>query len=194
MGNLNQLMLKIKRLLATLATFLLAAAIASAQDTNSASATSTNSAENKASSPDSAQPARPPRQSQSEVASKDSKFGTITKTDAAYTNALDAHALDEALKQADKTGAFKGTVIGVYEPHGNAMAILNFDKNYRSAMTALLRNENFPKFPELKKLVGKEVIVSGKPVQFQGRAEIILTSPDQIKIVADSDSKTEKKN
>ena len=194
MGNLNQVMLKIKILPAALATFLLAAATVSPQDTNSAPGTSTNSADKKASPPDSAQPARPVRPSQSEAASKDAKFGAIAKADAAYTNTLDAHALDEAFKQADKPGAFKGIVSGVYEPRGNAMAILNFDKNYRSAMTALLRNENFSKFPELKTLTGKEVVVSGKLVQFQGRTEIILTSPDQIKIVADSGTKVEKKD
>jgi hypothetical protein len=185
-GHLNQLMSKLKTFCTTLASLLVAAAIASAQDTNSTG--------KPASAPDSAQPAKAARQSQSESASKDAKFGTITKTDAPYTNALDAHALGEALKQTDKPGAFKGTVSGVYEPRGNAMAILNFDANYRSAMTALLRNENFSKFPELKTLVGKEVVVSGKLVQFQGRTEIVLTSPDQIKIVAGSDTKAEKKD
>ena len=63
------------------------------------------------------------------------------------------------------------------------MAIINFDTNYRSALTALLKKDSFEKFPALTNLVNKEVLVSGKFIDYQGRAEIILTNAAQVKLV-----------
>jgi hypothetical protein len=120
---------------------------------------------------------------QSDVASKTATFEKVEKTSEEYKTALDAHDLTKAKELADKKGAFKGKVAKVFEPRGGSMAIVNFDEKYQTALTALLRKENFPKFPDLEKLVGKEVVCSGKFIDFQGRAEIILTSPDQIRLV-----------
>lgn len=120
---------------------------------------------------------------QAEAASKTAKFGKISKTDDASKSALDAHALADAQKMVDKIGAFKGTVARVFEPRGGAIAILNFDENYRSALTAVLRREHFDKFPALTNLLGKDILVSGKFTQFQERVEIVLTNAAQIKIV-----------
>ncbi len=124
-----------------------------------------------------------PKKSQSDVASKTATFGKISMTEDAYKSALDAHALDLALKQVDKEGAFKGTVTAIYEPRSGGLAIMNFDKNYRTALTALLKGADFAKFPDLKTLVGKDVLVMGKFISFQGRAEIVLTNAAQIKLV-----------
>ncbi|MDB6065653.1 MAG: hypothetical protein JWR26_1861 [Pedosphaera sp.] len=126
------------------------------------------------------------KKSQSDVASKTAKFGTIAKTDEAYKTALDAHALDDALKQVGKTTAFKGTVTKTFSPAGGKLLILNFDKDYKTALTAMVKSQDFDKFPDLKTIVGKEVVVSGKFIDYQGRAEMPLTSPDQIKLVEEA--------
>ncbi len=123
------------------------------------------------------------KKSQSDVASKTAKFEVIPPTNETYKTALDAHALDLALKQVDKEGAFKGTVTGIYEPRSGGLAIVNFDKNYRTALTALLKGADFDKFPDLKILVGKDVLVTGTFIAYQGRAEIVLTNTAQIKLV-----------
>ncbi len=60
---------------------------------------------------------------------------------------------------------------------------MNFDKNYRTALTALLKGADFDKFPDLKILVGKDVLVTGTFIAYQGRAEIVLTNTAQIKLV-----------
>jgi len=120
---------------------------------------------------------------QADVASKTAKFSLVSKSDETYKTALDAHDLAVALKQADKDGAFKGKVTQIFEPRGGAMAIVNFDTNYRTALTALLRKDSFDKFPALTNLVGKEVLVSGKFINYQGRGEIILTNTAQVKLV-----------
>ncbi len=139
--------------------------------TNSAIIASTNNA------------AKPPAPKQADVASKTAKFASVSKMAELYKTALDAHALDDATKQVDKDGAFKGTVAKIYEPRGGAMAIVNFDANYRNALTALLRKENFDKFPALTNLTGKEVVIAGKFIDYQGHAEIVLTNAAQIKLV-----------
>ena len=121
--------------------------------------------------------------SQSDVASKTAKFEKVGKDSEDHKAALDSHDLAKAKEQADKKGAFKGKVTKVFEPRGGSMAILNFDEKYQTALTAVVRKDNFDKFPDLKTLVGKEVVVSGKFIDYQGRAEIILTNPDQVKLV-----------
>src|SRR5882672_4701549 len=115
------------------------------------------------------------------VASKTAKFGTVDKDDAAYKNALDAHDLAGALKLVGKNGAFKGTVSKLYEERDGDMIVFDFDPNYRTALTALLRNAAFPKFPDVKTLEGKEIVVSGNFVDYHGKAQIELTGPAQIK-------------
>src|SRR5215831_4955707 len=73
----------------------------------------------------------------------------------------DAHDLDGAHKVLGQPGAFKGTVTQIFEERDGDLLILDFDKNYRMAMTAILRNADFPKFPDMRMLQDKELVVSG---------------------------------
>ena len=117
------------------------------------------------------------------VASKTAKFGSVSKPDEIYASALDAHDLAGAYKKVGQAGAFKGTVSKIFEERDGDLMILDFDPDYRTALTAVLKNPDFPHFPDMKVLEGKEVVVSGSFVDYHGKAEIILTDPDQIKIV-----------
>ena len=117
------------------------------------------------------------------VASKTAKFGTVDKNDAAYKNALDAHDLAGTLKLVGKEGSFKGTVSKFFEERDGDLIVFDFDPNYRTAITAVLRNADFPKFPDVKTLEGKEIVVSGKFVDYHGKAQLELSDPNQIKIV-----------
>ena len=120
---------------------------------------------------------------QGAVASKTAKFATVSKTDLLYTNALDAHDLAGAKKLVGQIGSFKGTVSKLFEERDGDLVVLDFDPNYRTALTAVLKNPDFPKFPDIHQLDGKEIVVSGKFVDFHGTAQIVLTDPDQVKIV-----------
>jgi hypothetical protein len=125
--------------------------------------------------------AKPPaRQKQADVASATATFGKVAKTDDAYKSALDAHALDDALKLVGNDGAFKGTAAKVFEPRG--LAIVEFDANYKTALTAIVRGTNFSSFPVLTNLIGKDVLVTGKFIKYREAAEIVLEKPDQIKL------------
>jgi hypothetical protein len=120
---------------------------------------------------------------QHSVASKTAKFASVSKTDEIYAGALDAHDLAGAYKKVGQSGAFKGTVSKIFEERDGDLMILDFDPDYRTALTAVLKNPEFPHFPDMKALEGKEIVVSGSFVDYRGKAEIVLTDPDQIKIV-----------
>jgi hypothetical protein len=174
-------MRKNKTILLTVATFAAVVTLSIAQDTPPKPAAPADTKPAADAKPAPAEKKAPEKQA--DVASKTAKFGKASRTDESYKTALDAHALEAALKAVDKDGAFKGTVTKIFEPRGGAMAIVNFDANYKTALTALLKKENFDKFPALTNLVKKEVVVTGKFIEFQGRAEIVLTNSTQVKVV-----------
>jgi hypothetical protein len=120
---------------------------------------------------------------QREIASKTVTFVAIGTIDDAHQKARDAHDLDGAHKALGETGSFKGSVTQLFEQRDGDLVILDFDKNYRTGLTAVVRNADFAKFPDLKALEGKEIVVSGKFTDYQGRAQIELTDPGQIKLV-----------
>ena len=119
---------------------------------------------------------------QNVVASRTAKFGTVTKNDPLYKNALDAHDLAAAMKLVGTEGSFRGTVDKLFEERDGDLIVFDFDPNYRTALTAVLRNPDFPKFPVVRDLKGKEIVVSGKFVDYHGKAQIELTDPKQIKL------------
>jgi len=123
------------------------------------------------------------KQLQHVVDKKTAKFGTVDKDDAAYKNALDAHDLAGTLKLVGKEGSFRGTVSKFFEERDGDLIVFDFDPNYRTAITAVLKNPDFPKFPDVKTLEGKEIVVSGTFVDYHGKAQIELTDPKQIKVV-----------
>ena len=117
------------------------------------------------------------------VASKTAKFSLVAKDDDSYKRALESHDLAGALKMIGRDGAFKGTVSKLFEERDGDIVVLDFDQNFRTALTAVLRNADFPKFPDMKTLEGKEVLVAGKFVDYHGAAQIELTDPKQIMLV-----------
>src|SRR4051812_13232366 len=103
---------------------------------------------------------------QSEGASKSAEFGTVFKTDKQNQEAHDAKDLEGAKKLIGKEGVFKGTVAKVFTPKSNSVVILNFAKDYKTAVSAVVKKEDFSKFPDLQTLEKKEVLVSGKVVDY----------------------------
>jgi hypothetical protein len=120
---------------------------------------------------------------QKSVASKSAKFESVAKTDALYKGALDAHDKDAAAKMSGKDGAIKGKVAKLFSPRGGSVLILNFDEDYKTALTAVVKKDNFSKFPDLSQLDGKEIVVSGKFTDFKGSPQIELSDPKQITVV-----------
>ena len=121
--------------------------------------------------------------SQAQSASKTAIFDTVAKTDDTVKAALDAHDQKAAGKLVGKTGSFTGTVTKLYSPKSGSIVILNFDRDYKTALTAVVKRDDFGRFPDLSRLEGKQVLVTGKFIDFKGSTEIDLTKLEQIKIV-----------
>ena len=117
---------------------------------------------------------------QSAVAAKKS-FAVATA--AAAKGALDAKDMSGAQKLTGKTGAFQGTVSAVYAPKSHTVVILNFDPNYRQAMTAVVRPAAYAKLPDLAALKGRHILVRGKFESYKGKPEIEITDMSQVKLL-----------
>ena len=116
--------------------------------------------------------------SQSSVAAK-KPFQTAPT--AATKGALDAKDLAGAQKLIGKAVAMQGTVTTVYVPEGNAIVILNFSPDYRDAVSAVVKHQDYALFPDLQTLRGKHLLIHGTLKEYKGRPEIELTDPTQIK-------------
>lgn len=125
---------------------------------------------------------KPDRKPQSEVASK-AAFATIPAASPDLKKALNAHDLTGAKKLVGREGSVRGTVAKVFAPRSNALAILNFDPDYKKALVAVVKSEDFAKFPNLDTLKDKYVLLKGKFVDYNGAAELLLTNANQIKVV-----------
>ncbi len=111
-------------------------------------------------------------------------FATVAASDKAVAAALDAKALADALKLVGKPGAFQGTVSQVYSPRDHSVAILDFAPDYHDAVTATAKPDAYAKFPDLRDLIGKHVLVIGKfSANSHGVAQIEMTGPDQVKVI-----------
>jgi DNA/RNA endonuclease YhcR with UshA esterase domain len=88
----------------------------------------------------------------------------------------------EAKKHLKADAVVTGTIA---EVHLGAGAVhLNFEQPYPNAVfTAVIFANKTNLFPEVAKLKGKTVEVSGKITEYQGRPEIVLASTNQLKIV-----------
>jgi DNA/RNA endonuclease YhcR with UshA esterase domain len=121
---------------------------------------------------------------QAESASKTAKFGSIAASDSSVKSAIDAHDLKTAASMVGKTGAFTGTVTKIYSPKSGSIVIINFDRDFKTALTAVVKKSSFSKLPDLSQLEGKKVIVTGKFIDFKGATEIDVDSPDNIKVIS----------
>ena len=122
------------------------------------------------------------QKSQADLAAK-IDLGTISPNDPAVAGATDARDLTSIRKLTGKEATLIGTVSRVYISEGNGILILNFTPNYKEAATVVLKPANYARFPDMRTLSNKRVLVSGKVVEFRGRPEIELREPSQIKIV-----------
>jgi DNA/RNA endonuclease YhcR with UshA esterase domain len=67
---------------------------------------------------------------------------------------------------------------------GERIVRLNFEEPYpKNPFTAVIFPANTNKFPEVEKLKGKTVEISGKIAQYRERPQIVLTSTNQVKVI-----------
>jgi len=89
----------------------------------------------------------------------------------------------EAINHIGEFASVKGKVHQVYiSSRGNIF--LNIDGIYPdNPFTAVIFKSDADKFPNIKSLEGKTIIVTGQIKLYRNKPEIILNSPNQIKVV-----------
>ncbi len=77
----------------------------------------------------------------------------------------------------------EGTVVSSHKTE--KICYLNFDKDYKRYMALIIFAGSFKKFPDNpeKYYMGKKVKVEGRVKEYKGRLEIVLGSPEQIKLL-----------
>ncbi|MFM7186217.1 MAG: hypothetical protein ACKO14_00215 [Armatimonadota bacterium] len=127
--------------------------------------------------PDAAKPA------QSAVAVKHKEFASI-KADADVVKKA-IHATD-LLAFKDKTGkeiTITGKVYTVFAPKSHSIVLLNFASNYKDAITVAVKAKDFSNFPDLRKLKDKQVVVTGKCIDYKGQPELEISQLKQLQVI-----------
>jgi hypothetical protein len=77
----------------------------------------------------------------------------------------------------------EGTIVGTHNT--GKVCFLNFHKNWKRYFAAVIFASNYHKFSESPEslFIGKKVQITGLIKKYQGKPEIIISSPDQIKII-----------
>lgn len=108
---------------------------------------------------------------------QESKSGSAAKT-----NAPIQISTIEAKEHIGAQAVVKGKVVEVNV--GERITRLNFEEIYpKTPFTAVIFPRNTNQFPEVEKLKGKTVEVSGKVAEYRDRPQIVLTSSNQVKVV-----------
>jgi DNA/RNA endonuclease YhcR with UshA esterase domain len=89
----------------------------------------------------------------------------------------------EARKHLDKTVTVEGVVSQVHFDARSKMMFIDLDGRFPDqAFTAVIYKEAISSFPNVESLKDKVVDITGEVIDYYGRTEIILRSPDQLQI------------
>ena len=87
----------------------------------------------------------------------------------------------DAPKYIGKTVIVSGKVLNVFVSKTNT-TFINFCRDYRScSFSAVIFADNRSQFDDLQKLIGKTVQISGIVNKYQGKPQIVLKDPSQLK-------------
>jgi len=120
------------------------------------------------------------------AAAQETKDNSTTKT-----NAPIQISSNEAKEHIGAPAVVKGKIAEVNV--GERIVRLNFEQPYpKNPFTAVIFPANTNKFPEIEKLKGKTVEISGKIAAYREKPQIILTSTNQVKVIAEAKADAEK--
>ena len=97
---------------------------------------------------------------QEQVAAKGA-LPTVKASDVKVKSAHSASDLAGAKKMAGKSLSVTGTVASIFVPGGNNVVLINLSQKYAGAVTGVVLAKDYAKFPPLKQLKGKKVLLSG---------------------------------
>lgn len=128
-------------------------------------------------------PRKPRPAAQAAAASRTVTFAAVAGSDPAVKTATDATALEAIRKLMDTDGVIIGTVTDVFLPRSNNLVLLNFADDHRKAISIAVKSRNFGKFPDIRKLSGKRVLVTGRITEYRNNPQIEISKPEQLRIV-----------
>lgn len=97
----------------------------------------------------------------------------------------------ESMEHVNKKAVVTGTIAEVNI--AEKLVRLNFDKPYpKQTFTAVVFAAHTNDFPDLEKLKGKKVEVTGKIATYRDRPQIVLLSTNQLKVVTEPKGGTDK--
>ena len=98
------------------------------------------------------------------------------------TNAPVNITATEAKKHVGEDAVVTGTIAEVNK--SASLVRLNFDKPYPdNVFTGVIFSRNTNDFPEVEKLKGKTVELSGKIAEYRNRPQIVINSTNQVKVI-----------
>jgi len=110
---------------------------------------------------------------------------------AAKTNAPIQISATAAKKHIGAQAVVKGKVAEVNV--GERIVRVNFEEPYpKTPFTAVIFPANTNKFPEIEKLKGKDIEVSGEITAYRERPQIVLRSANQLKVLSSNSASPEK--
>jgi DNA/RNA endonuclease YhcR with UshA esterase domain len=115
-------------------------------------------------------------------------IGTAIRAEDAQTNAPLKIPAADAKNHIGTNGIVMGKIADVNR--AERLVRLNFGQPFpKQTFTAVIFSAHTNQFPEVEKLKGQVVEVSGKLVEYRGRPQIILTSTNQLKVVEEGENK-----
>ncbi len=105
-----------------------------------------------------------------------------TSTPAKNNSQINTYDYTDALNHIGENAKVEGNIIDIYKSTGG-MTFFDYCKDYKNcAFSAVIFGDNISNFSDLSSYIGKSVIVSGTIKPYQGKAEIVLSSPNQIQL------------
>ncbi|MEM9701806.1 MAG: hypothetical protein AAF907_05125, partial [Planctomycetota bacterium] len=107
---------------------------------------------------------------------------TISAADARRLNPLGTGDLRTLARYVGEVKTVRGTCTAAFGPRGGSVLVLNFDRNYRNAMTAPIFAADFSKWPGGEKAierayVGKTLVIQGLVTEYRGAPQIKIAHP-----------------
>ncbi len=107
--------------------------------------------------------------------------GTNAAASAAAPVSIGTIATTDAPAHIGATASVRGTLVDAYTSKSGTV-FLDFCKSYKGCpFSGVIFADDVKKFGDLSKYAGKTVTLIGKITSYQGQAEIVLTSPDQLR-------------
>jgi hypothetical protein len=107
---------------------------------------------------------------------------SATSSFASPGNAADCVDFHDAGPHAGETGCVSGRVVKVFTSRGGN-TFLDFCEDYRDCpFTSVVFSSDKGKFGDLESLAGRQIEIRGPITVYQGRPEIIIRDPGQIRL------------